>query len=61
MKLLKPREAAQWLAISERSLWANTQPRGPIQAIRIGKSVRYAPQALDQFVNSQINAGTVSR
>ncbi len=48
--LLRPREAAQRLSISERQLWAHTEPRGPIPATRIGNCVRYSPEALQDFV-----------
>ena len=39
--LLTAREAAAALSISARSLWGMTHPRGPIPAVRIGRSVRY--------------------
>ena len=36
------RDAAKLLAVSEKTLWSMTAPRGPIPAIRIGRrSVRY--------------------
>ena len=38
--LLRPREAAARLAISERKLWSLTQEE-EIKAIKIGRSVRY--------------------
>ena len=50
--LLKPREAAARLSISERQLWAQTQPRGPIPAIRIGNCVRYSPDSLKAFLQA---------
>jgi hypothetical protein len=52
-KLLRPREAANRLAISERQLWAQTDPRGPIPCVRIGKSVRYSPDAVQRFIDEQ--------
>ena len=51
--LLKPRQAAPVLEISERQLWAQTQPRGPIPCVRIGSSVRYSPEALQAFIAQQ--------
>ena len=39
--LLKPREAARLLAISERKLWQLTNCR-EIGAVRIGRAVRYS-------------------
>ena len=59
-QLLKPRDAAKRLAVSERTLWSQTEPRGPIRAVRIGKAVRYSPEALDEFVRRQVE-GEVSR
>jgi len=55
--LLKPREAAATLSISERQLWANTQPRGPIPCIRIGGCVRYSPDALQAHISGQQEGG----
>lgn len=51
--LLKPREAAKRLQVSERTLWANTVPRGDIPAIRIGHCVRYSEEALAEFTAKQ--------
>lgn len=38
--LLRPREAAKALAISERLLWTLTK-RGAIRAVKLGRCVRY--------------------
>lgn len=52
--LLKPKAAAETLGdISERQLWAQTFPRGRIPCVRIGKCVRYSPEALQRFIESQ--------
>jgi hypothetical protein len=51
--LLKPREAAAVLSISERQLWQHTSPRGPIPATRIGNCVRYSLHALEDYVSQQ--------
>ena len=51
------REASQACTISERQLWAQTQPRGPIPCVRIGNSVRYSPEALQAFIASQQKGG----
>ena len=53
MLLLRPREAATRLSISERQLWSQTHPRGPIPAVRIGNCVRYSPDALQLYINKQ--------
>ncbi len=56
--LLKPKAAAETLGdISERTLWAQTFPRGPIPSVRIGKCVRYSPEALQRFIESQQQEG----
>lgn len=54
--LLKPLEAARHLGISERTLWAQTQPRGPIPFVRIGHCVRYCPEMLRGFIAEQAAA-----
>jgi hypothetical protein len=54
--LLKPREAAACLSISERQLWSQTIPRGPIPGIRIGNCVRYSPSALQAYIAEQGDA-----
>jgi hypothetical protein len=51
--LLKPREAAAILSISERQLWQYTSPRGPITATRIGNCVRYSRDALQAYIREQ--------
>jgi hypothetical protein len=51
--LLRSRDAAAFLAVSERSLWGWTAPRGPIRAVRVGRSVRYALTELQRWIDSQ--------
>jgi excisionase family DNA binding protein len=51
--LLTPREAAQALATSERTLWSLTAPRGPIPVVRFGRSVRYSRDALVTWIAHQ--------
>lgn len=51
--LLRPREAAARLGISERLLWQHSAPRGPIPTTRIGSAVRYSPQALEAYIAAQ--------
>ena len=57
---LRPREAAQALSISERTLWALTAPRGPIPCVRIGhgkrKSVLYPVPGLQNYLAEQAEA-----
>lgn len=56
-KLLKPSEAAQRLSISERKLWGLSAPRGPLPCVRIGRSVRYAPADLDEYIHRTRDLG----
>lgn len=51
------RQAAQACEISERQLWARTRPRGEIPCVRIGHSVRYSPEVLQRFFESQQQEG----
>ena len=59
--LLRPREAATALSISERTLWSLTAPRGPISSVRLGGCVRYSTNALQAYIDSQVacNARTL--
>jgi excisionase family DNA binding protein len=56
--LLRPREAASLLAISERKLWSLTQ-RGDIPPVRIGKSVRYDPADLRAWIERQKSESSI--
>lgn len=51
--LVTMRQAAQALAVCEKTLWSLTQPRGPIPAVRIGRAVRYAVADLQAFCESK--------
>ena len=55
-KLLTVREAAKLLQVSERSLYNFTQ-RGDLTAVRMGRSVRYDPADLWQFVETSKVSG----
>ena len=50
--LLKPCDAAETLSISPRKLWAMTNA-GEIPCVRFGKSVRYDPADLREWIDSQ--------
>jgi hypothetical protein len=53
-KLLTPREAAKLLSVCGRTLWRNTEPRGPLKAVRISpKCIRYSPRQLNEFIRSR--------
>ncbi len=52
--LLTPREAAEVLSISERTLYSLTVPRGDIPAImRNGKVFRYYAQHLNEWAEKK--------
>lgn len=52
-RLLTREEAADVLNVSVRKLDA-LEEAGEIQAIRIGRSVRYHPEVLDRFIRRQV-------
>jgi len=58
--LLTATEAAKLLAISPRSLWS-LAARGEIAAVRIGRSVRYSPAVLREFIEARQSAGEGAR
>ena len=47
--LLSPREAARALSISEKTLY-NHREAGEIPFVRIGRAVRYSPEALREWI-----------
>jgi predicted DNA-binding transcriptional regulator AlpA len=52
--LLTARDAARALAISEKTLWTLSAPRGPIPTIRVGeRSIRYSVRALEEWIARQ--------
>jgi predicted DNA-binding transcriptional regulator AlpA len=55
--LLRPREAAHVLSISERLLWSMTAPRGPIPVVRIGSAVRYSAEAIRDWISARQRGG----
>lgn len=50
-KLLNRPEAAEFLNVSQRTLDEQTA-RGKIRAVKIGRSVRYRIQALEDFIQA---------
>ena len=48
-RMMKSREAANYLAISERKLWELTK-NDRIPVVRIDRSVRYDKADLDEFI-----------
>ncbi len=50
--LLKSRDAARLLAISERKLW-ELMNSGGVPCVRLGRAVRYDPRDLVRFIDAQ--------
>lgn len=50
--LLTPAQASKTLAISPRKLWSLTASR-QIKSLRIGRSVRYDPRDLRDYIEAQ--------
>lgn len=56
LRLLKAKEAAEALAISERKLWTMTD-EGEIPHIRLGRSVRYPVAELQRWIEENQKGG----
>lgn len=52
--LLKPREAAASLAVSEKTLWTWTKA-GRIPCVRLGASVRYSVAQLEAWIAGELS------
>jgi excisionase family DNA binding protein len=50
--LVTPRQAAQALAVCEKTLW-NLDRAGKLKAVRIGRAVRYSVSDLQAFIAQQ--------
>lgn len=59
-QLLRPRDAAKLLAISERMLYTLTK-RGDIAAVRMGKAVRYTQAELSAFIDKQMHTNAAEK
>ena len=57
--LLTSDEAAQFLAVSPRTLWSLTK-NGSVSRVRIGKLVRYDPRDLRAFIDNHKSGGLES-
>jgi excisionase family DNA binding protein len=57
--LLTRRQAAQTLAIGERTLWELTRS-GAIPCLRIGRAVRYSPLDLQAWIETRKHLGSTS-
>ena len=52
--LMTADEVVQVLRVTDRTLWSGTAPRGPLPVSRIGRSVRYSSDAIQQFIASRV-------
>lgn len=59
--LIPARDAARLLAVSERTLWSITHPRGSIVPVRIGSRCLYSPETLRQWITLQMAPGEEGR
>ncbi len=50
--LVDSREAARMLAVSPRTLWSLSSPRGPVPVVKIGRAVRFKVADLERFVEA---------
>jgi len=55
--LVDSRTAAGMLSICPKSLWSETDPRGPIPCVRIGRRVLYSVEALREWIATQQKRG----
>ena len=51
--LVSARDAAELLAISERTLWSLTAPRGPIACVNAGNRVLYSRETLCEWIQNE--------
>jgi predicted DNA-binding transcriptional regulator AlpA len=59
--LLRAKDAARALAISEKTLWTLSAPRGPIPTVRIGeRSIRYSVAALQRWIEADQTAAATN-
>ena len=59
--LVRPAEAARLLSVSQRTLWTLTQS-GVLPCVRLGRSVRYSPAALEgALVQIQTKLSVISK
>jgi excisionase family DNA binding protein len=54
--LVRSPAAAETLSISERTLWTLTA-EGELPCVRIGKAVRYRPEALKEWAEAREKGG----
>ena len=56
--LLKSKDAAALLSMSERKLWSLTND-GTIECIKLGRSVYYCPLNLSSWISDQFDKGEI--
>jgi hypothetical protein len=55
--LFSAREAAKFLSISQRTLWAISAPRGPLPVVKIGTRCLYDPVDLQRYIDARKTKG----
>lgn len=58
--LLSARDAAKALAVSPRTLWTISAPRGPLPVVKIGTRCLYDPADLAKYIEAQKKKGGAS-
>jgi excisionase family DNA binding protein len=57
--LMTERDAAKLLALCERTLY-DARKRGDLAFIRIGRAIRYSPEDLKSWIDSQKSNGVLA-
>ncbi len=55
--LLTIRQVAEATGFCEKTIWANTAPRGRLACVRVGRSVRYSSPAVERWLATQTVEG----
>lgn len=55
--LLSTKEAAKYLGVSVRTLWAITAPRGPLPVVKIGTRCLYDLADLARYIEARKEGG----
>ncbi|HEY4261849.1 MAG TPA: helix-turn-helix domain-containing protein [Schlesneria sp.] len=52
--LMNLKQVARVMNVSERTVWANSAPRGTIPVVPIGRSIRYCPREIQEWMKRQM-------
>jgi predicted DNA-binding transcriptional regulator AlpA len=59
--LLTIRQVADATGLCEKTIWAQTFPRGPLIPCRVGRSLRYSPDAVREWIEQQTVRQSIPR